>query len=197
VTPPGCDLDRDTRAYFPNASKASHSTTRRSCLSASRALRLVVSARDPLMAVPLDVAGIVGAASNMVVGLVANSARLRKRPPVEAELLRPQRRLAEFGPLGAAGGDGSQQGRRETVRDLMHHARPTRRAAAAAYPHGAFCPLDWLPQPESVLRDAPSSPCGGSRSRCSPASSSTSRAVGAVAATGWRGRSRQAAGAVG
>jgi hypothetical protein len=101
------------------------------------------------------VAGIIGEASNMIVGLVANRARLRKRPEVYRELPKPVRVLAPYGP------------RPLVLREVMVRNKADGQLYAAlqpctsfslrrggrSYPIGAFCPLDWIPNPKSVLRD--------------------------------------------
>jgi hypothetical protein len=145
----------ESRCSRSSASKAFRSMTRRGSRSASRGFAPGRVRADPHYPAEFNVAGIIGEASNMIVGWVANGARLRKRPEVDRELPKPARVLASCGlrPLVLR----EVMMRNKADGRLYPALQPctsfSLRRGGRSYPNGAFCPLDWIPNPKSVLRD--------------------------------------------
>jgi hypothetical protein len=110
---------------------------------------------DPWSPPLLDVGRITGEVSNMIVGLVAQHAKLRKRPEVDWEIPLPRWVLARFGPRPLVMRDVMVRNKADGALYPVQKPCTTyaRRRGGRAYPIGAYCPLEWLPKPEAVLRD--------------------------------------------
>jgi hypothetical protein len=110
----------------------------------------------------MDVAAIVAHASTMMVGLVANHARLRSRPLVITDMPRPCRVMAPYSAhplvvrddMVASKFDRLGDGRGA---DVLYLAQVPVSAFTSrgkpGWPIGSYCPLRWEPKPEEIVRD--------------------------------------------